>query len=88
MHRIQILLEDSQHEALRTRAEREGCRLSDLVRRILTEHLGVPASWVARRLDEVAGMAEGPADLGENHDSYLFRVGGGVPPFRAEKRSS
>ena len=72
MHRTQLSLEQWQYEALKARAEREGLSLSAVVRAILTEHLEMSADWAARRLDDVAAVAEGPADLGEGHDRYLY----------------
>ena len=62
-------------EALKARAEREGRSLSAVVRQILTEHLEASGDWASRRLDDVSAVAEGPADLGESHDSYLYGLG-------------
>ena len=68
MHRTQLILDDWQHEALRTRAEREGKSISALVREILADYLK-PRS--RRGLERIEGIAEGPADLGREHDRYL-----------------
>lgn len=78
-HGTQLNLETWQYEALKARAEREGTSLSAVVRRILTEHLQESADWIAGRLDEVTAIAEGPPDLGEDHDSSLYEF--------SEKRS-
>lgn len=72
MHRTQLSLERWQYEALKARARQEGRSLSALVREILTAHLEAGAGRAARRLEEVAGIAEGPADLGAQHDRYLY----------------
>ena len=69
MHRTQISLEEWQYEALRAQAEREGRSLAALIREILTERLKPGAR---SRLGEIEGVAEGPPDLGRNHDRYLY----------------
>jgi plasmid stability protein len=68
MHRTQLILDDWQHEALRARAEREGKTVSALVREILAHYLKPRAR---RGLERIEGVAEGPADLGRDHDRYL-----------------
>ena len=72
MHRTQLLLEQWQHEALKTLAERQGRSLSALVREILTAHLEGSPRRAKRRLEQIEGVAEGPADLGRDHDRYLY----------------
>jgi len=72
MHRTQILLEQWQYDTLRSLAERRGTSLSALVRAILTEHLEEDARRAERRLSQIEGIAEGPADLGRDHDRYLY----------------
>jgi plasmid stability protein len=69
MHRTQISLEEWQYEALRAQAERDGRSLAALIREILTRHLKPGAR---SRLEEIEGVAEGPADLGREHDRYLY----------------
>ena len=71
MHRIQILLEEWQYEALRARAEREGRSLAALTREILTKYLE-PGSRA--RLAEIEGVTQGPPDPGRHHDRYLYRT--------------
>ena len=72
MHRAQIMIEPWHHDALRALAESRGVSVSAIVRDILTEHLSTAPGTVKKRLDEIAGVAEGPADLGSEHDSYLY----------------
>ena len=72
------------HDALRALAENRGLSVSALVREVLTEHLSNTPDKVRRRLDEIAGVAEGPPDLGSKHDSYLY----GSPPKTPVKKSS
>lgn len=72
MHRTQLLLEPWQYEKLRSLAERGGTSISAVVREILSEHLGARASRAAERLSDVEGIAEGPEDLGREHDRYLY----------------
>lgn len=73
MHRTQLLLEEWQYEALRTRAEREGRSLSALVREILRISLASPPPDYRRgRLAEIEGIGEDKATYGEDHDHYLY----------------
>lgn len=69
MHRTQLMLEEWQYEALRSRAESEGRSMSDLVRDILVVHLKQPKR---SRLALIEGVAEGPNDLAREHDRYLY----------------
>ncbi len=70
-HRTQILLEDWQHGALRTLAEREGVSISEFVRRILTEKLR-PRSSGRRGLKAIAGIGRDPEAFGRDHDRWLY----------------
>ncbi|MCG6870495.1 MAG: ribbon-helix-helix protein, CopG family [Gammaproteobacteria bacterium] len=72
MHRTQILLEEWQYETLRSRAEREGRSLSDLVRELLRVALEDSGSRTSSRLDAMEGIGEDTASYGENHDRYLY----------------
>ena len=82
MHRTQLSLESWQYEALKARARREGKSLAAVVRDILSSHLETDARRAAQRLEQVAGVAEGPADLGAGHDRYLY----GPPRSTSRKR--
>ena len=83
MHRAQFLIEPWQSDALRALAENRGVSVSAIVREILTAHLEITPEKVKRRLDEIAGVAEGPPDLGSAHDSYLY----GDPAKRSSRSS-
>jgi hypothetical protein len=65
------MLEDWQYEKLKALANRSGRSISDLVREILSGHFESGAR-AADRLSEVEGVAEGPEDLGREHDRYLY----------------
>lgn len=66
------MIEDWQYEALRARAEREGCSLSAALRGILEAALAAPANDDRGRLDRMAGIGEDPAAYGQDHDRYLY----------------
>lgn len=70
MRRIQLLLEQWQYEALRTRAQREGRSVSHLVREIVTRSLA-PALG-RRRLGGIEGVGEDAANYGRDHDRFLY----------------
>ena len=42
------------------------------IREILTEHLGGRPYPEGERFGDIEGIAEGPADLAEKHDGYLY----------------
>lgn len=75
MHRTQLLIEDWQYEALRTRAEREGCSLSALVREILRTSLAPSAPKGTSGLSKIEGIGEDAAAYGRDHDQYLYGAG-------------
>ena len=70
MHRAQLLIEDWQYETLKARAERQGRSISELVREILSEHLGRQLS--SSGLDDLAGLVNDPDTTGESHDDDLY----------------
>ncbi len=70
-HRTQILLEEWHYEALKNLAESEGASLSDMVRRILTEHLH-PRSSSREGLQAIAGIGQDPEASGKEHDKWLY----------------
>ena len=72
MNRTQLMLEEWQYERLRALAEEQGKSLSALVREIVADHLGRRARRRRSRLADVEGVAEGPPDLGREHDRYLY----------------
>ena len=77
MHRTQIYLEDSHHQALRTRARREGKSMAALIREILDEHFGLGTrSGVKDPLEGVIGIGAGDGSaVAENHEDYLYGEG-------------
>ena len=66
------MLEQWQYDQLRGIAEREGKSLSALVREIVERDLARRSRKSAKLLAELDGIGEGPADLGINHDRYLY----------------
>ena len=66
------MLENWQYERLLAIAESEGKSLSALVREIVGQHLDERSRRAAKLLAELSGIAEGPADLGLEHDRYLY----------------
>ena len=83
MVRTQIYLARSQHSALRREAKREGLSMTELVRRIVGEHLegrrGVAAFGKDAILSFVGLGDSGKADGSEHHDEVLDEA------FRAER---
>lgn len=72
MHRTQLLIEDWQYEALRTRAEREGRSLSAVVREILRTALTTDSRTRLAGIATLEGIGEDPGIYGEDHDRYLY----------------
>jgi hypothetical protein len=70
-HRTQILLEDWQHGALKSMAEREGVSISGMIRRILSEKLR-PRLPRAKGLQTIAGIGRDPKASGKQHDRWLY----------------
>jgi len=66
------MLEDWQYDQLRAIAEREGRSLAALVREIVGRHLKERSKRAAKELSSLSGIGEGPADLGRDHDRYLY----------------
>ncbi|MBW2263359.1 MAG: hypothetical protein JRG91_15450 [Deltaproteobacteria bacterium] len=69
MHRAQIILEEWQHEALKSLAEREGKSISAVVRQILTAKLGRRKS---KKLESIMGIGTGSDISGRDHDRALY----------------
>jgi len=72
MHRTQLLLEEWQYEALRSRADREGRSISDLLREILKTSLTPSSMTKQGRLGEIKGIGEDAEAYGEDHDRHLY----------------
>lgn len=71
MHRIQVILEDWQYQALRARSEQGGRSISDLVRESLATSLAQPPERISR-LQEIEGIGGDPSTYGEDHDHALY----------------
>lgn len=71
MHRTQVLLEEWQYEALKSRAQRESRSISALLRDILKAQLGAPGPQ-KRRLAEIEGLAADKTASGREHDRFLY----------------
>jgi hypothetical protein len=74
-HRTQVLLEDWQHAALKSLAERNGVSISDLVRRMLSQRLR-PRSSAGKGLTAIAGIGRDRHATGRDHDRWLYGPGG------------
>jgi predicted DNA-binding ribbon-helix-helix protein len=72
MHRSQIILEDWQHEALKTLAERKGQSISELVREILSERLEEFQRSSKTGLNRIEGLGHAAGVAGRDHDAYLY----------------
>jgi len=57
---------------LRSRAEREGRSLSNLIRELLRQALAQTGPRTAARLDALEGVGEDPAAYGDDHDRHLY----------------
>jgi hypothetical protein len=78
MKRVQVIMEEWQHEWLASEAERLALTVSALLRQLLTEtierrqaaHMQEDSLW------GIIGMAEGPDDgiTSENLDHFLYRI--------------
>ena len=77
MHRTQLLLENWQYEALKTRARREGKTLSQWVRQVLQAALA-PATASKRgkkskSIFDICGIGRDPGRFsGADHDRVLY----------------
>lgn len=71
MHRTQLMLEDWQMDALRSRAERAGISVSELVRRIVTQYLRPPDTGRSELL-AMEGVGEDAEASGADHDGFLY----------------
>jgi hypothetical protein len=72
MHRTQVLLDSWLHDALKSVARQEGRSLAAVIRAILAEHLEQRRAQARKGLGKLAGLAEGPPDLGREHDAHLY----------------
>ncbi len=75
--RTQVYLDPAEREALKRKATEEGVSMSELLRRIVREQLGLgkPRGAPAERLMRLVGIGEsGLSDVSERHDEYLARA--------------
>jgi hypothetical protein len=73
MHRTQLMIEQWQYEALKAAAERRSVSISELVREILTRHLGPPQrASDGGGLRRIEGIASDGASVARDHDHYLY----------------
>ncbi|MFB6291344.1 MAG: CopG family transcriptional regulator [Candidatus Bipolaricaulia bacterium] len=77
LKRTQIYLKPEQHSLLKREAERRGISLSELIRRLIGEHLETNHSGES---NSIVGLGEsGKSNIAEKHDRYLGEaVGGGT----------
>lgn len=78
MKRVQVILEEWQHQWLTDESKRESISISALLRQLLTESIErrQSESWENDPLWEVIGLAEGPDDgiTSENLDQFLYQT--------------
>lgn len=78
MKRVQIILEEWQHQWLKKEAESQSISLSALLRHLLTEAIErrQTQGWADDPLWGIIGLGEGPDDgiTSENLDEFLYRT--------------
>jgi hypothetical protein len=75
MHRTQVLLEETQYQALIEQARREGKSMGELVREFVSIGLASPRKEVKphrHSLSSLKGMVCEPGVTGRDHDRYLY----------------
>jgi plasmid stability protein len=74
MHKTHVVLEDWQHEALRTLAEQEHRSISELVREMLTRYLDGSHEIARQRLAAIEGIGADAQASGEDLDTFLYHT--------------
>jgi hypothetical protein len=78
MKRVQLILEEWQHQWLAEEAERQSTSMSALLRQLLTEAIErrQTQGWEDDPLWGIVGLAEGPADgiTSENLDKFIYHT--------------
>jgi hypothetical protein len=78
MKRVQIILEEWQHQWLAEEAKRQAVSMSALLRQLLTEAIErrQAQGWADDPLWGIIGLGEGPSDgiTSENLDEFLYRT--------------
>lgn len=86
MKRVQIILEEWQHDWLSKEAAKHSSTISALLRQLLTE--AIERQQAANLSDDplwgIIGLAEGPDDgiTSENLDQFLYNLNGQSQPAR------
>ena len=71
MQRTQLMLDEWQYQALKSRAQREGRSMSDLLREMLDAYLG-RSGRRGSALDRARGVGEDGTATGRTHDAFLY----------------
>jgi hypothetical protein len=74
MHKTHVVLEDWQHEALRTLAVQEHRSISDLVREMLTRYLVGNPEIARQRLAAMEGIGANAHASGQDHNACLYHT--------------
>jgi plasmid stability protein len=74
MHKMQVVLEDWQYEALRSLAAQEHRSISDLVREMLTRYLAGNHEIARQHLAAMEGIGADAQASGEAHDTFLHNT--------------
>jgi len=76
--RVQILLSQDEDDAIESEARRLGISKSEVVRRCVSPLVKATEVW-ASPFEDLIGIIkdEGPADMGRNHDDYLYPLQSG-----------
>ncbi|MCB1058137.1 MAG: ribbon-helix-helix protein, CopG family [Acidobacteria bacterium] len=82
MRRTQLNLDDWQYEAIRSRADRDGRSISDVVREALAEYLVDEVDEGRGALLGLRGVADDPESSGRDHDRLLYGEPDGVSSSR------
>ncbi|MBI3818645.1 MAG: hypothetical protein HY286_08145 [Planctomycetes bacterium] len=72
MHRVQLLLEAWQYEALKSAAARSGKSVSEVVRQIVTKEVGVPSGRSRSEFDAISGIVNDAPSVARDHDKYIY----------------
>lgn len=83
MHRMQIMLTDSQYLRLRQESSRTGCSLAELIRRALDERYG--SASVRERLRLLDASHGGWSGRSEDGVQLVERLRFGVAPQRGRR---
>lgn len=71
MYRAQILIEEWQHQELKSMAERQGRSVSEIVREILADRFKSRRRRKSR-LEDIQGIISDPNLSGRDHDRIIY----------------